>query len=434
LERYWRVDAARDTRLPSDHAYAEAFRDLFVQAVECRLRSAYPVGAMLSGGLDSSSVVGAARPRLAERQQRLHTFSFVFETPDISDEQAYIDLVTAAGGLEQHVIPLDALTPFTWLGEIVAVTGEPFDHPAFSWQWAANAAAQGAGVRVLLDGNGGDRVVSHGNPRLAELVRGGHWLTLGRELRALRRDWPRLSYGLEQLWHHGFKPNIPPAAREARRQLRQLFDRRAPVWARGALIRPDFAWHMHGDPVRRALQAARTPRYRDTRAEGRFNLGQLPPVNELYDHLAAHFQIEVRHPFLDRRLVEFCLGLPGEQRLRAGWPRAIQRQAMAGILPETIRWRRTKGSPAQYTVRALLTAGLPELGQMLRGAGPAAEWIDLEAARRNYAQLCQAAEQGDFTWQRSWVPAYRLTRVASVAAWLKQQPAAALIDGAHVTT
>ncbi|MEP7356295.1 MAG: asparagine synthase-related protein, partial [Anaerolineales bacterium] len=61
LERYWALDPARALPPASDEAYADGFRELFTEAVRCRLRSAYPVGAMLSGGLDSSSIVCVAR-------------------------------------------------------------------------------------------------------------------------------------------------------------------------------------------------------------------------------------------------------------------------------------------------------------------------------------------------------------------------------------
>lgn len=65
LQRYWSLDPAREVRLDSDEAYAEAFRTLFTDAVRARLRSAYPVGSLLSGGLDSSSITCAARSLIA---------------------------------------------------------------------------------------------------------------------------------------------------------------------------------------------------------------------------------------------------------------------------------------------------------------------------------------------------------------------------------
>jgi asparagine synthase (glutamine-hydrolysing) len=65
---------------------------------------------------------------------------------------------------------------------------------------------------------------------------------------------------------------------------------------------------------------------------------------EIADKAAAAFGIEPRYPFFDRRLIEFCLGLPEEQKFAGGWPRLVFRRAMNGILPPAIQWRSTKSN------------------------------------------------------------------------------------------
>ena len=98
IRPYWALNLSRAVRLGSDEEYAEAFRELFTEAVRCRLRGAFPVGLLLSGGLDSSSIVCVARRLLAEDgDQRLHTFSAVFpDVPEI-DEGVYMDAVLDQG-------------------------------------------------------------------------------------------------------------------------------------------------------------------------------------------------------------------------------------------------------------------------------------------------------------------------------------------------
>jgi asparagine synthase (glutamine-hydrolysing) len=61
---------------------------------------------------------------------------------------------------------------------------------------------------------------------------------------------------------------------------------------------------------------------------------------ERYDRVAAALAVEPREPFLDRRVVELCVRLPGGQKLSGGWPKAILRRATAGLLPDQVRWRR----------------------------------------------------------------------------------------------
>ena len=74
--------------------------------------------------------------------------------------------------------------------------------------------------------------------------------------------------------------------------------------------------------------------------EHQLNILRAPLVTvalERHDRVAAAFSIEARHPFFDKRLVEFCLALPWHQKIRKGWPKAILRQAMTGIIPEAVR-------------------------------------------------------------------------------------------------
>jgi asparagine synthase (glutamine-hydrolysing) len=61
---------------------------------------------------------------------------------------------------------------------------------------------------------------------------------------------------------------------------------------------------------------------------------------ERYHRVAASQGIEARHPFLDRRLVDFCLALPWELKVRDGWSKLVVRRATAGLLPDDVRWRR----------------------------------------------------------------------------------------------
>src|SRR5205085_1809095 len=103
LNRYWDLDPNREAPPATDEEYAEGFRELFTEAVRCRLRSAYPVGAFLSGGLDSSSIVCVARE--LKRQAGgppLHTFSAIFDDVSKSDERAYIQAVLDGGSLSSH--------------------------------------------------------------------------------------------------------------------------------------------------------------------------------------------------------------------------------------------------------------------------------------------------------------------------------------------
>src|SRR3989449_1054025 len=129
-QEYWSLDPEREIRLGSDDEYAAAFREIFTEAVRCRLRSAFPVGSMLSGGLDSSSIVCVARELLAQGGcPRPHTFSAVFDDVPECDERRYIETVLSGGGVEPHLIRGDKVNPVERLEQDLVQQDEPFYAP-----------------------------------------------------------------------------------------------------------------------------------------------------------------------------------------------------------------------------------------------------------------------------------------------------------------
>lgn len=423
LRRYWDLAAPRDTRLPSDAAYAEAFRELLTASVRARVRSAYPVGSMLSGGLDSTSVVCLARGLLDSRTAggRLHSFSLLFDAAPASDERGYMAPAVEAGGLEHHTILADEVTPLSHLETLLDIAGEPYHHMGLPLHWLADAAARQAGVRVLLDGNFGDAVVTHGNMRLAEMAHHGQWRALARELAGLTTGWRRRTRSAFYIaWLAAFKPLLPVFGRQAWRELRRWRDPRRPAWAFQSIIAPAFAQSMTGQAALQASLLRRAQRYRTTRAENQSSVSRLQAQPELYNRLATCCGLELRHPFLDRRLVEFCLGLPAEQRLRDGWGRIIQRNAMAGILPEAIRWRRDKSTPIYSMGQALCTQDMPRLGELVHAARGLDHWVDQAVLQRDYDRLCRAAAEARYHQRANWHAMARLDRAVHLVLWLEQ--------------
>jgi asparagine synthase (glutamine-hydrolysing) len=129
---YWRADCARDVRFTTDAQYVDAFRETFGQAVRARLRAELPVGATLSGGLDSSSVVCMARQLASTRA--LPTFSLVFPTLPaeelkLIDEREYIEHVLRRPGLDPHFVRGDLLNPLADLSRVLWHLDEPHVAP-----------------------------------------------------------------------------------------------------------------------------------------------------------------------------------------------------------------------------------------------------------------------------------------------------------------
>ncbi len=386
LWQYWSLDPRAELRLGSDEDYAEAFRAIFAEAVRCRLRSTFPVGAMLSGGLDSSSIVCVARGLVGAAPKRhLHTFSAIFPglpPEDLAeiDERHYIEAVLAAGEIEPYYVQADQLSPLGDIDRILWHQDQPFVAPNLFLNWGLHGAARQAGARVLLDGFGGDSTVSHGGVYLTELMHTGQWDTLASEVVALgqRFDVPPERYvevyGLPYLgrlaregrWvtfaraahqisrrfhlsrrdlylHHGLKPLAPQWLRRARGALHRSAyadDEGAAILNRrfARRIRLDRRLHAQARAQSHVALTAREDHYRGLSG------GIASRVLEENDHVAAAFGVEARYPFFDRRLVEFCLALPPEQKLHQGWDRVILRRAMAQILPREVQWRGDKAN------------------------------------------------------------------------------------------
>ena len=132
----------------------------------------------------------------------------------------------------------------------------------------------------------------------------------------------------------------------------------------------------------------------------------------MLDQTAAPFGVEVRLPFWDRRLVEFCLGLPPEFKIRKGHTRWILREAMAGLLPKEVQWRRDKSNLGHGFKHCLRKHGLDTL---TKAEASASKWVKAYACPRhlNEARRRFHLEGGDeetlFLWQ-----------VANLAIWLER--------------
>lgn len=379
---YWSLDPAREIRLHSDQEYAEAFREIFTEAVRCRLRSAFPIGSTLSGGLDSSSIACTARNLLAESGQHLHTFSAIFPNlpkKDLQwiDERRYINAVQSVGGLEAHYVHADCLSP---LVDLLWQDDEAIPAPNLYMHQALYSAAHQQGVRIFLDGLDGDSTVSHGWRYLTELTYTGRWKTLFTELKAISRRYKLPRRGL--LWKYSLKPLLVEPTMQLWQAVRGSSQSK---WS-NAGINLSFAQRIRLAERTQALLSNRLAPIRTARQEHWLNLtsGLHSYGLELTDKGAAKFRLEARYPFYDRRLIEFCLALPPEQKLHQGWTRLILRRAMTDILPPEVQWRVHKANLGPNFKRGLLEYERETLMEVLNKPEIIEPYVDIQALRAAY--------------------------------------------------
>ncbi len=402
LRAYWSLDVAREVHYNTDEEYERAFLTIFTEAVRCRLRSANAVGSELSGGLDSSSVTCVARDLLRHDGTRgsvpslpLHTFSALFDSVPQCDERTFINAVIDQGDCAPHYVHPDRFGPFMQSDEMLWHEEEPFGAGNLFVKWALLEAAHQANVRVLLDGEDGDTTVSHGRGFLVELLCARNWPAVRRELDAFaaRKRVTRRRV----LWEFVALPLIHDTALErvatVLRKVRRI--QRVPD---RAYIRSDFAKKAHLDDVGEPLTLTISQISRMAREwhkkELRFTWIQT--AFEIADKAAAAFSLEIRHPFFDRRLVEFCLALPTEQKVRNGWTRSITRRALGGCLPPEVQWRRDKSNLAPNLRRSLLAFDRAVMEDTCADSPPLiSDYVDTAKLCGLYEQCCNGCNSGE---------------------------------------
>lgn len=397
--RVWEYWKPNDTqlRLKSNGEYHEMFRERFTAAVTARLRSAYPVGSMLSGGLDSSSMVCVASKFLKENsQQPLHTFSAVF--PSIAkvdsriDERRFMDSVIDATGCTVHMVTADTTSPFAEIEKVLWHTDHPVGAPMYM-DWQIFKAAQQTGVKTVLSGFDGDSTVSHGYEDLTNFALRRKYVRLVRESLALRRNMPRRSHSLKRLiWRKGIVKSLPPWTFATWRKLR---GREPKDYAPAAT---PFPLHYRSVNAEFSAEHDLEGRYRRLHSTNypdgispieyhwrALTNGHFAEVLENIEKASAAFEVEARFPFFDRRLVEFCIALPPGQRILNGWTRSIFRHAMDGIVPNDVLWRTDKSNIGASVKMNMLKHGSEQLESVIEDkASRLAGYVDLDSLRASY--------------------------------------------------
>lgn len=345
LRRYWSLTPFAELRYRRDDEYAEHFLAMLSEAVRDRLRTTEPVGVLLSGGLDSSAVAcvaqGPGRPPGAPRPAP-RSYSLVFDTLDC-DETELIHSVQQAAGIEGRLIDAGAAT-----GSVEMEAAGFLESPNVGARTARDivfAAAERDGIRVLLTGAAADACVYGSRLVFDALLRQGKLRALWRHFRAFRRvsEEPlRTTIALScvgPLLPLGLQRRLMAAY--TRRMLTRHGERLVPSWVaeplRGELVRRNLALCVAVEQQRRVASPARHEELR------------LLDPPEVTRH-PAPWRIELWHPFADRRLQEFLLAIPPDQKFAphpetdefyAGSKRLLRR-ALRGILPEPVRTRTTK--------------------------------------------------------------------------------------------
>lgn len=345
----WHVGPFADHRRLSEADHVKRFNALFDQALSATMRSNTGVGAHLSGGLDSSSVVARLtelhRAGLVDRQIGAISARFPGEA---QDETRWSGAVEAHCGIAARIVGREAYdldAAGRWCAETLQL---PLRPSLTDGTTAGIRAQQAAGERVLLTGEGGDEWLGGGLGHLPDMLLRGDLLGLLREALGQFPAEPRYRR-LQRTAFRALAPIISPAYRAKFLTPALVFDTPMPEW-----IRPEWAariglaqrWHDTKPPFA-PHGFAQKQRYA-VFAHARRYVGYEP----LLAFAEAH-GVEMRHPFHDLRLTTFLMGASGPMLRHKGERKYLLREAMRGTLPEAVRQRQDKALFLSSTVDVL---------------------------------------------------------------------------------
>lgn len=412
---WWAPEVTQPIRFRSDDQYVDAFLEHFSRAVRCRLRSVTPPASMLSGGMDSSAVVAVARSiQNQSGGTRLHTFSAV--TPDGSScpETHFIHRVLGSGSQAAHLVAADRLDPF--LGDLQQAAAAPdnlFDI-FMTLPLALYRAARGEGCTTLLDGVAGDSLCSVGTGYLAHLLRQGRWLTVLAD--AFRKGTTVREY--DSAWYLLHTNARAALATDRLRKLKQRFlpgDDGVREAMRESAIRPAFAARIGLKDRLRQLRSHHAGGLSQNPVQAHARKLRHPYLTvglERYDRVAARCGIEPRCPYTDRRLVEFYLSLPLDQKDRRGWSKYLLRRSMTRHLPRDVCFRTDKHHLGWQFTTALMESRKAHLNRTItRELSEVGDYVDETKVRQANRRL-QGGTASDLDRQFVW-------EAAALVAWKK---------------
>lgn len=331
--RHWRFEPETAAERYRFDDPAEGIRELLEDAVRIRvLSSDVQVGSCLSGGLDSSTIVS-----LASRVQDVPMATFSLQYCDDGyDESGYARLVADEFGCDANYVQPRSEDFFGVLEKMAWFQDEPAAGPGLYSQWHVMQLAA-PHVKVLLDGQGGDEAMAgyryHLEGYLQALLQRGMRGDMG-SLGRLRRDLPRVA----QTW--GL--SLPAAAGRAFGSDRM---KNAYLSWRGAASNNDVAAELVAEAKANPMHRPDPPSLGDAlndRLHTDITRDIIPSLLHYEDRNSMAFSIEARTPFLDYRLIEYVLSLPGPDKVRDGQSKWLFRNAMRGVTPEAILDRKDK--------------------------------------------------------------------------------------------
>ena len=332
IEKYWDIDKQAQEKINEEEAM-DILENLFTTSVSRRLRSDVPVGASLSGGLDSSSIVYYIQKLLAGNSEKLKTFSAIFPGFE-KDERKYIHQVASAFNLESHTTIPSALSLLTDFEKLCYHQEEPFPSSSIYAQYKVFELAKTQNIKVLLDGQGADETLAGYHKYihwyLQEMVSRNKFSGATKEKHLLHKNNISFNWGVKNFLA-AFLPSHASIALEKNEYNKIIHN---------TDITPHLMSYLKG----REWEGIHKPVVTKLNDILYFNTMEngLEELLRYSDRNAMAHGREVRLPFLYHELVQFIFSLPSKYKIHNGFTKSILRKLMDDKLPHNIVWRTDK--------------------------------------------------------------------------------------------
>jgi asparagine synthase (glutamine-hydrolysing) len=396
-------DTTRSVRYENLAEYAEAFEFLFCQSVRRRLRSAFPVGISVSGGLDSSGIFCMAEKLRTSRRELPTvagiTMGFPASTP--GDEEPFWRILEREYGILIEQVPwehgnLRRAEAFVWHTEL------PQHHPLWNWQQSILETNRQREIRVVLTGFFGDQVLS-ANAYFMDLFRSLRWSKLLHHLRSTSRSMGvRLGWLVNHFLSNLFKSSIPHSVFPAARRLKlRIGPGGYPIWYSKSFRERGLTRGRSTDPECSSTHAGE--HYQQLRSVD--FLLRIEQTNKMY----AMYGLDTATPFLDAELLAFLMSVPGDVVNCGGISKGLYRRSMAGILPQTIRERTSKGD-STFFVNQTTQQEFAAIKNYFSGDCLSIQlgYVDPDVVQRQLTKLTHSFPLPDDSATTSWDLAYLL--------------------------
>lgn len=397
-QRYWSFELKEERAFSSEDECAAALREVFSVAIGNRVRGVTEPATLLSGGVDSASILATLESSLPAASPQVHTFSVLLEPVAGSLESRAIASMTADKRVRAHLLRIPSFTGpvgFQDLMDMVWAHAHPVDNSLLLPAMLC-LAAQRAGQRSMLHGASGDIALTALHNYIAPVLQAGQWRTAWRECRAASKHHIYLmgESPLRLLLRNAWSAFVP---NRVRRRVRAARVRRLQAPLELGWIHPDFARRLRlVERIRASQSRAATAPDTHYRAEHAQRIFEFPGVASGlagFQRVGSRYSVELHDPFADLKLLEHVLRLPLRHLVHRGWNKWPARAFLMQGLSADVRWRTDKEHFGWLLTERVMAESESVLEDSLTHPGKAAEFVDFPAVRAALRDPLRLASQ-----------------------------------------